>query len=232
MKVLGAGLSKTGTWTLKVALDMLGLPCYHFGDVVVNYEKGDTDMWNDYMEKKSEMNWHKLYEGYEAATDVPSNLHFREIKSAFPDLKVILSTRDPDKWYASLADTVEKHNTNVVPAMFLPSFNGFQRAFNNSLRIAQVGELTRENAIAWMERHNAEVKKAIPPDRLLVYNVKEGWAPLCEFLGLPVPGEEFPWVNKDFADGEKLLQNTFIRDVKKMKAMCDQVLAQFEQTGS
>jgi hypothetical protein len=232
MKVFGAGLSKTGTFSLKIALDKLGFPCYNFGDVLINHDKGHTDKWNNYMEGLSDMDWHKLFEDYDAVVDGPTYLFAQEMLDAFPDIKVIMTKRDPDKWYDSFMETIEKHNAKVNPVMFLPSFNGFQRSFKNIFRISVDSNLSREAMTAWFNRHNEEIPKLVPPDRLLAYNVQEGWEPLCEFLDVPVPDEEFPWINKNFAAGEKLLQGVLKRDLEKMVESCNQVLAMLEKNGS
>jgi hypothetical protein len=216
MKVLGAGFGKTGTFTLKIALEKLGFsPCYNFGDVLINYKKGDADMWNNYMEGKADMDWHKIFADYKAAVDAPANLYYREIIAAFPDIKVILTTRDPDKWWDSLVDTLEKHDAAVGPFKFLPSFNAFQQALENLGKVNPVDPPTKENYIKMLLQHNENVKNVVPPDRLLVYTVQEGWEPLCEFLGVPVPEEPFPWVNKGFAEGEDMIKKALLRDLVK-----------------
>jgi len=215
MKIIGAGVSKTGTFSLKFALDKLGFPCYHFGNTLINYAKGDLEMWNNYMEGKSDMDWHKLFADYEAVTDAPTYLYIPEVMEAFPDAKVILSVRDPERWWVSFLDTYEKHNAAVKPILFLPSFREFQRAFLNAIRIAFNDDISKENAIPFFNSHNEKIKKLVPPDRLLIFNVKEGWEPLCDFLGVPVPDEPFPWANVAFAEGEKLFKRVFIRDLIK-----------------
>jgi hypothetical protein len=215
MKVLGAGYGKTGTYSLKVALDKLGFPCYNFGHVLINYKRGDADMWNNYIEGKSDMDWHKLYDGYEAVVDAPAYFYFREIIEAFPDIKVILTTRDPEKWYDSLIDTLEKHDKVVKPFLFLPSFRAFQQVLDNLIKMTSVEEPVKENSIKAFVKHNEDVKNFVPEERLLVYSVKDGWEPLCEFLGVPVPDEPFPWVNVGFSDGEELIKSALLKDLVK-----------------
>jgi len=216
MKVIGAGVSKTGTMSIQSALNKLGFPCYHFADTLINYARGDQDMWNNYMEGKSEMDWHKLFEGYEAVTDAPSYLFVPEMLAAFPEAKVILSLRDPDKWYDSFVDTLEKHNANVKPLLFLPSFRGFQRAFQNAIKMVFKGEeIVKENAIDFFNEHNKKIQEIVPPEKLLIFDVKDGWEPLCAFLGVPVPDEPFPHANVAFADAEKIFKRVFLRDLVK-----------------
>ena len=218
MKVLGVGIGKTGTMSLQAALNRLGYPCYNFGDVLLNYEKGHTDMWNNHMEGTAEMDWHKLFEGYEAAVDNPSNIYYKEIMKAFPDLKFILTLREPEPWYKSFLETLEIHEKNVSKVMFLPSFREFQRVLENSGKVATVGAPEGETPIEWFNRHNKEVQEYLPADRLLIYNVKEGWGPLCEFLGEPVPDEPFPHENIAGAGVEKILQTKILKDILKFAA--------------
>jgi hypothetical protein len=216
MKVLGAGYGKTGTFSLKVALDKLGFPCYNFGDVLINFRRGDADMWNDYLEGNSDMDWHKLFDGYEAVVDAPSYFYFREIMEAFPNIKVVLTTRDPEKWYESLLDTLEKHDANVKPFLFIPSFRAFHRVLENLLNRDPVEEPIKENSIKAFLKHNEDVRNHVPKDRFLEFSVKDGWEPLCEFLGVPVPDEPFPWVNVGFSDGEELIQKALLRDLVRL----------------
>jgi hypothetical protein len=79
----------------------------------MNFEKGHLDMWNTYMEGRSDMDWRKLLAGYDATADVPACLYYRELLQAFPDARVILTVRDPEKWWQSMAKLVEVHNTLV-----------------------------------------------------------------------------------------------------------------------
>jgi hypothetical protein len=218
MKVLGVGIGKTGTMSLQAALNQLGYPCYNFGEVLLNYEKGHTDMWNNYMEGKAEMDWHKLYEGYEAAVDNPSNIYYKEIMKVFPDIKFILTLRDPEAWHKSLIETLELHDKNVSKVMFLPSFREFQRVLENSGKIAEIDAPEGETPIEWFNRYNKEAQEYLPADRLLIYNVKEGWGPLCEFLGEPVPDEPFPHENIAGAGVEKILQTKMLKDLLKFAA--------------
>lgn len=129
MKLIGAGFSRTGTMSLKIALGKQGYRSYHMVDAVANFEKGDLDKWNAYMEGRSDMDWHALLAGYDAILDLPAALYYRELMYAFPDARVILTVRDPEKWWQSTAKLVRLHNTLVERIKFVPRFRAFQRLF-------------------------------------------------------------------------------------------------------
>lgn len=216
MKLIGAGFSKTGTMSLKAALEKLGYRCYNMEDTILNYEKGDLQMWNDFMEGRSSMDWHKLFAGYDATTDLPTAFYACEVLKAFPEARVILTVRDPEKWWESLVRMVAMHNARVGRSTFLPRFREFQRLFKNIERVVFGDGFVREVAIARYLQHIENVKATVPPDRLLVFDVKEGWEPLCKFLGVPVPGEPFPHENVGTKTAEKILIRIIISDLIKM----------------
>jgi hypothetical protein len=216
MKLIGAGFSRTGTMSLKAALGKLGYRSYHMEEAIINFEKGHLDLWNAYMEGRSDMDWHKLLEGYDATADLPAALYYRELLAAFPEAHVILTVRDPEAWWQSTAKLVHMQNTLVERLRFLPRFREFQRLFRNVERAVCGGPVTREPAIARFIQHNEEVKATVPPDRLLVFEVKDGWEPLCKFLGVPVPDEPFPHENVGIETVEKLMRKIMITDLVKM----------------
>jgi hypothetical protein len=214
MKVLSAGISKTGTMSLQAALKGLGYRCYNFADVLVNFDKGHTDMWNNFMEGTADMDWGKLYEDYDAAVDNPSNIHYKEIMKAFPDIKVILTLRDPEKWLKSLEQTMMVHENNVKEAMFLPRIREFQRTYLNSFNVVRRSAPPGETSIEWFNRHNREVQEYVPREQLLVYKIEQGWEPLCKFLGQPVPDEPFPHENVEGAGVDQILKKAIKEDLE------------------
>lgn len=216
MELIGAGFSRTGTMSLKVALRKLGYRSYHMEEAVVNYEKGHLDMWNAYMEGRSDMDWHTLLAGYDATADLPAAFYYRELMEVFPEARVILTVRDPEAWWESVEKLVDVHDTLVGRLTFLPRFREFQRLFGNIQRAMCDGLFGRECAIASFNQHIEEVKATVPPDRLLVISVAEGWEPLCEFLDVPVPDEPFPHENVGVKTAEKLMQRMLVNDLIKM----------------
>ncbi|MCX6032699.1 MAG: sulfotransferase family protein [Chloroflexi bacterium] len=215
MKLIGAGFARTGTMSLRTALGKLGYQAYHMEEAAMNYERGDLAAWNACLEGRSDMDWHKLFAGYDATTDLPACLFYRELMEAFPEARVILTVRDPEKWWQSFEKLTHWHNTMIERLKFVPRFREFQRLFRNVERVAFGGMSERENCIARFNQHNEAVKAAIPPDRLLVFEVKEGWEPLCRFLGVPAPDEPFPHVNEGIATVDRKARSVLISDLIK-----------------
>ena len=188
LKVIGAGLGRTGTASLKGALEQLGFdPCYHMFEVIQN-----PDFIDRWMKVASGApDWEAVFEGYRAAVDFPAASYWRELAEFYPDAKVILSTRSPESWFASTSATI-----------FNPDFTnaGAETPFGEMVKATIFGYLgvdpTDEAAmIERFRRHEADVLAEIPADRLLVFEAKEGWEPLCRFLGVDQPDGAFPKVN-------------------------------------
>jgi hypothetical protein len=206
MKVIGAGFGRTGTMSLKVALETLGFgPCYHMTEVFEHPEH--ADFWQAAW-RGEPVDWDGFLEGYEAAVDWPACTFYDELFQRHPDARVLLSVRDPESWYESTKNTIYELSVGIsrsplyrvgfaVVSFFIfgPSARG-----NMADEIIWDGTFDgrfddRRHAIEVFNRHNDEVRRRVPQDRLLVYEVKDGWGPLCEFLGVEVPDEPFPRVN-------------------------------------
>ena len=188
LDVIGVGLGRTGTMSLKVALEILGLkPCYHMIEVWANPASiGD---WLEAADGRP--NWAKIFAGFSATVDYPGCHFWRELTAAYPKAKLVLTVRDPAGWFESTQTTIfsprMRDRVGASPAAeFLQKtvWGDFGSSIND-----------RDHMIAAFERHSAEVRRAIPSDRLLVFDVTQGWAPLCEFLGVPVPSKPFPRLN-------------------------------------
>jgi hypothetical protein len=193
LKVIGAGLGRTGTLTLKAALEQLGLgPCHHMVEVFAHMEQ--TDFWRRAAEGEG-VDWEEIYGAYPATVDWPSCHFWRQLSERYPDAKMLLTVRDPECWWESMNDTI----LNVIKAGLADPDPGRRAAMRFAeLIIAEQTfgkDFSHDNVIAAFERHNAAVKAAIPPERLLVFEVSQGWGPLCKFLGVPVPDSPFPRVN-------------------------------------
>ncbi|MBT2212545.1 MULTISPECIES: sulfotransferase family protein [Actinomadura] len=209
MKVIGAGFGRTGTASLRTALEMLGQgPCYHMRAVIE--EPFRIRQWLDVADG-APPDWDTMLAGFQSAVDWPSAAYWRELAEHFPEAKVLLTVRDPERWYESANATIFAANRQAWgdrrPLLRrilgrlarwrhpdLPLFPTLIR------KIVLEGALEGRSAdrayiLGLFERHIEEVKAAIPADRLLVYEVREGWEPLCAFLGVPVPDEPFPREN-------------------------------------
>jgi hypothetical protein len=218
MKAIVAGFSRTGTMSMQVALQKLGYRTYHMFEAMANFENGHMDMWNEYMEGKSEMDWHKLFADYDASTDLPACIHWRAMMEAFPEAKVILTERDPEAWWKSWSALVESQQGSVDRLVFLPRFKALDRLvinFERGFFKMEPDQYVKEDAIASFNQHNEDVKAAVPPERLLVFTVDEGWEPLCEFLGVQVPDEPFPHENVGTKQVEKNMGQIVLKDLFK-----------------
>ena len=192
LKVIGAGLGRTGTNSLKLAIErLLGGPCYHMFEVVSNPHH--VPMWH--AATREEMpDWSVLFDGFQAAVDWPVAAFWRELMTAFPDAIVLLSVRDTESWWTSAHDTIFRFFSNTADA---PGATPELRAMLQDLfRTRFTLEVENKAAcIALFEAHNAEVRRSVPASRLVEWRPGDGWAPLCRALGLPVPAEPFPHVN-------------------------------------
>jgi hypothetical protein len=190
LKVVGAGVGRTGTHSLKIALEqLLGGPCHHMVDVLV--DPTQRSGWIDAIEGRP-VDWDTVLAGYVAVVDWPGCSFWPELSAAYPDALVLLSTRDPESWYRSASNTIFQSLFDDVPPEYEPWAHARLQMlgdrFSNSI----------DDPTAMMdayERHNAAVRQGIPSDRLLEWTATDGWDPICERLGLDVPSEPFPRTN-------------------------------------
>jgi hypothetical protein len=198
IKVIGAGLGRTGTLSLKLALEELGFSkCYHMTEVLAHRE--DVRVW-DAAARGEPVDWDALFRGYQATVDWPGCSFYQELLRHYPEAKVVLTVRDPEKWYESARQTIYSVR-QVFPSwvrLLNPRMRFFLRMVDRLIWAGTFQERFEDKpfAIAVFNQHNEHVRHVVPPERLLVYEVKEGWGPLCAFLGVPVPdGKPFPHVN-------------------------------------
>ena len=195
LKVIGAGLPRTATWSQKLALEQLGLgPCYHMSEALQF-----PDHWPLWVRaaQGEGIDWEQIFGGWGSTTDAPGCKTYKALADFYPEAKVVLSVRDPEKWFASTQNTVL--GGDVV---------GFHTARGSLGMVEAVGwgsDPRLHDKAFMMDRfhsHIEDVKRNIPAERLLVYQVSDGWAPLCDFLGLEVPDAPFPQVNstEDFRE--------------------------------
>ena len=197
LKVIGAGFGRTGTGSLKAALEELGIgKCYHMSEVVKNF--GHMRKWVDIIEN-SNADWADLFEGYQAAVDWPAAVYYKALMVAYPDAKVILTVRDPERWHESVMNTIYQLSTKFSRFVrFIPPLNRFFKALEKALWVGTFNNRLVEKAYAVevFKDHIEEVKRTVPVDRLLIFESGQGWEPLCEFLDLPIPDTPYPHVNK------------------------------------
>lgn len=206
LDVVGAGFGRTGTLSLKSALERLGFErCYHM--IEVRDREEHRPIWAA-AQRGEPVDWDALLEGYRATVDWPACNFWEQLSAYYPDSRVILSQRDPDRWYESIRNTI--YPTSMER---LESDDPAQQAIGRWL--AEIiwdgvfgGRLEdKDHAIGVYLAHGERVRATIPPERLLVFEPSQGWGPLCEFLEREVPDEPYPRVNttEDFQAGRGLL---------------------------
>jgi hypothetical protein len=211
MKLIGAGLPRTGTLSQKVALEMLGLaPCYHMVNVLGDLD--EAQVWRRAVD--GEQPWDQVFEGFQATVDWPGSYFYKELADHYPDAKVLLSVRGVDGWMNSMRETIWGlfygdiliRDLSVARCRVDSKWRGYiammEEMWQRSGLISDGPNTTAEAMAAAFERFNEEVQQTIPSERLLVWSPGDGWEPLCEFLELPVPDTPFPHLNdsKVFVD--------------------------------
>lgn len=202
LEIIGAGFGRTGTNSLKLALEHLGFgPCHHMFEVRDNPEL--LPDWEAAAEGHT-MDWDKIFRGYRSQVDWPGARYWRELMAAFPEAKVVLSVREPNGWFDSVQATIEPfiraRGTHSTPHLNAIAEMAYRTIV---LPIFDDRLSDRDHAIGVFERHIEEVKSSIPAERLLVFDVREGWAPLCAFLEAGIPEMAFPRTNSSKQFGEE-----------------------------
>jgi hypothetical protein len=190
LEVIGAGLGRNATFSTKFALEHLGFgPCHHMAEVFADAHR-QVPLWLEVIAGRPD--WEEVFRGFRSTTDYPACSYWRELADYYPQAKVVLTVRDPDSWFESVSETI------------------FSDAMQGGLKGTPVGAMMQGAIFAhfgggditdrafmtnWYVKRNQQVIDTLPADRLLVFHPKEGWEPLCAFLGTPVPAERFPRVN-------------------------------------
>lgn len=192
MKVFGAGVGRTGTYSLKLAINQLGRgPCHHMEAVLLGMHV-QVPLWSAALDGGPD--WLAIYNGFESAVDWPTAAFFRELTKAYPTAKFVLTWRNSENWADSFGATIYKliAGRDQGPPEMKAWLEMAERVIH---RTGFPPGLDRDGLIRAYEAHNEAVKATIPANQLLVYEVKDGWGPLCEFLNTPVPNEVFPRTN-------------------------------------
>ena len=191
LKVIGAGYGRTGTMSLKLALEQLGFgPCHHMVEVFAHPET--IPLWTEAADGHGQ--WETIFKDYVSAVDWPTATFYKELADLYPEAKVILTERDPESWFKSTQAT-------IFARRFEDARPGGEADPWVSMVLKVVGDLfdrrldDHDKLVSVFNAHNARVREAIPAERLLVYEVAQGWAPLCAFLGVAVPEGPMPKVN-------------------------------------
>lgn len=205
LKVIGAGVGRTGTYSLKLALNELGLgPCFHMEEVLVNAPT-QIPLWETAADGAPD--WAAIFAGYGSSVDWPTARFFRELHEAYPQAKFILTDRDPRTWAQSFGETIYKllSGADQAPAEMKPWLDMAQKVIDQTGFPAGLDEAGLSAAFT---AHCDAVKAAIPASQLLVYQVRQGWGPLCAFLDRPVPDMPFPRTNNRTEFWDLVAKNT------------------------
>jgi hypothetical protein len=174
---------------MKFALEHIGLgPCYHMSEVFAGARR-NIPLWVDVVHGKPD--WDAIFDGFQSTTDYPACTYWRELAEYFPDAKVVLTVRDPDSWFDSVSQTIFSEQMQGSLA------GSPAEAMMRGAVLDVFGDRVNDRSFMtdWFVRRNQSVIDALPPERLLVYSPKEGWEPLCAFLGVSAPDGPFPRVN-------------------------------------
>ena len=214
MKVIGAGLPRTATTTQMVALEQLGFgPCYHMRDLLADLPAG-LPLWEAAAEGNAD--WERIFKDAQSTCDWPSARYYRELMDVYPEAKIWLTVRSGEGWAASMRETVwgifhgdsVLHYASAARAVIDPIWRRYIDMMNGMNWDENTGAMagdtyTDEGLIAVMNRWNDEVIATVPAERLLVWDPREGWEPLCAFLEVDVPSEPLPHLNdtQSFREG-------------------------------
>lgn len=192
MRVIGTGVGRTGTYSLKLAINQLGFgPCHHMEEVAQNMPV-QVPLWEAAL--KGDADWQSIYHGYPSAVDWPTAGFFRELMEAFPAAKFVLTLRSPESWADSFSHTIYRLLAGRDQAP--PEIRDWLEMATGVIRKTGFAEgLDRDGLISAFVAHNDAVRATIPSEQLLVFEVRDGWVPLCEFLEVPAPDEPFPRTN-------------------------------------
>jgi hypothetical protein len=210
LQVIGVGMHRTGSMSVKAALERLGFgPCYHGMEAL--RRSADGDHWLAAYEAGGDFDWPVIFDGYRSTMDWPTIHFWEQLAAAYPEAKILLTERDPEGWWNSHAEMFrlgtefgEQLTDDQRRWAEESGFARMQTALGTIAPASFDGRVfDKGHCLEVFRKHNERVRKTVPTERLLVFRVQQGWEPLCRFLGVDVPNESFPHVNV----GDNLLHN-------------------------
>lgn len=215
LDIIGAGFGRTGTVSMKAALETLGFgPCYHMREILKprpGFNDGHLEAWSEHARariagQQHDMDWDFIFARYASCMDHPTCLYYEQLMEKYPDAKVILNVRDSDRWFRSWQTLFDGIGFLRKLQRFVPRIRRALDVVDGLIRDGEMGgSIDASSNIEIFERHNREVIERVPADRLLVFDVRDGWDPLCAFLGVDVPDEPFPHLNESKGSMQKRL---------------------------
>ncbi|KAG2176032.1 hypothetical protein INT44_000511 [Umbelopsis vinacea] len=196
LQIIGSGWGRTGTAAMREALITLGYDVHHM-IVIMTDPTADAEVFIEASQGK-DVDWNRAFGKFNAAVDWPSSTFYKQLMEVYPDAKVIHTTRDPEKWYSSVMNT-------IMPATEMMNKPGMPAHVVNGQRMAKEviwdgeikGEKDKDTMVRKFKEHDEEVRNYVPADRLLWFETGvDGWDKLCAFLGKDVPSTPWPHVNK------------------------------------
>ena len=232
MKVIGAGLPRTGTNSLEEALSILGYKCHHMKTLAQH--NAICNMWHDLVVDEKPANWKEIFKDYDACCDNPACQYWKEISDEFPEAKVVLTVRKPEGWaksYLTLRDFILKfewifgifryvgimHFARFIRVaagnqrnMLAKSLPSWQHVSSIPRLVSHLPIPSTDELVTFYPTWTEDVQKRCPKEKLLTFDVREGWEPLCKFLGQPVPDVPFPNSNAGTAGLFTVAYESFI----------------------
>lgn len=221
LKVIGAGWGRTGTESLKKALEILEFDkCYHMFELI---KDGKRVVYWEQLARGEKPDYEKLFEGFQSAVDFPACAFYKEFMEQYPDAKVVLSWRPADKWYESASKTIFRPLPKAVflvsrvAGLFNKNLSYFPRIYKSVVEHVFNGMMQgrkddRDFMIQFYNNWVEEVKRTVPAEKLLVHEAKDGWEPLCKFLGVPVPSVPYPKGNDSEQFHERTKTKNFLKE--------------------
>ena len=186
LSIIGAGFGRTGTNSMKVALEHLGFgPCHHMHEVIASPDQ--QAIWRS-IASGHPHNWNEVFAAYHSSIDWPSAYFWRELVAHYPNAKILLTVRSSESWYASMQKTIFKTLRESTEPESVGIKLIAERVFGSNIDDPQ-------HVISIYEKNISDVQAAFSSDRLHTYNLGDGWERLCQFLDVPVPDSPFPRTN-------------------------------------
>ncbi len=214
MRVISAGMPRTGSQSLGAAFEILGMRTYTMGICVQSYR--DLGAWANHIDGVKTLDFPAFFKDYQACVGIPACMFYDELMVAFPQAKVIVCPRDAHRWYLSF-DRLRRTLFMVRDYIgFLPRTRAIRRTIEGLIFTKFLNgnsEASEADCIEAYEAHNQRVRDTVPDQRLLFFTVDQGWEPLCAFLEVPVPDVPFPHINKSDSEVKKNIGKAILRDV-------------------